>query len=98
MKTIEGNMGLVRSGKEVSVSEEERKLLTEPKSSYPYHAPSKPTGWWYLVPFFFGILGGLVAYIGVRDQDRDMATNLLAFSIFITIIDVILTWFFLISI
>jgi len=38
-----------------------------------------PSDLWYLVPLFFGILGGIVAYIGVKDDDKEMATNLLIF-------------------
>jgi len=99
INTIERNIDQLRGGKEDSIAEEKKEKIVRSKSIDPYYAfPSKPTKLWYLVPFFFGLLGGLVAYIGVRDQDRDIATNLLAFSIFITIIDVILTWFFLISI
>lgn len=40
-----------------------------------------PTVLWYLVPFFFGLLGGLVGYIGTRDRDEDMAQSLLIFGI-----------------
>lgn len=46
----------------------------------------KPTSLWYLVPFFFGIIGGIVGYVGTKDEDRDMADGLLIFGIFWTII------------
>ena len=42
---------------------------------------SKPTALWYLVPFFFGIIGGIVAYVGTKDDDEGMANNLLLFGI-----------------
>jgi hypothetical protein len=41
----------------------------------------KPTSLWYLVPFFFGIIGGLVAYVGVKERDKEMAQTLLVFGI-----------------
>jgi hypothetical protein len=41
---------------------------------------------WFLVPLFFGIIGGIVAYIGVKDDDEEMATNLLIFGIVWTLI------------
>ena len=33
--------------------------------------------WWYLVPIFFGIIGGLIAYVAAKDDDPYMAKNLL---------------------
>lgn len=39
------------------------------------------SGWWWLVPFMFGILGGIIAYVGVKEDDEDMASNLLIFGI-----------------
>jgi hypothetical protein len=38
---------------------------------------ARPSDLWYFVPFFFGIIGGLVAYVGVKDEDADMAKSLL---------------------
>jgi hypothetical protein len=49
-----------------------------------------PTFLWYLVPFFFGVLGGIVAYVAVKDRDEDMASGLLLFGIIWTVIGVIL--------
>ena len=43
--------------------------------------PEKPTVLWYLVPFFFGIIGGLVGYVDTKDRDKDMANNLLVFGV-----------------
>jgi len=45
---------------------------------------------WYLVPFFFGILGGIVAYVAVKDRDEDTAFGLLFFGIIWTALVVIL--------
>jgi hypothetical protein len=39
----------------------------------------RPTLLWYLVPFFFGILGGIVGYVGTKDEDKGMADGLLLF-------------------
>ncbi|HLB71703.1 MAG TPA: zinc ribbon domain-containing protein [Candidatus Methanoperedens sp.] len=38
---------------------------------------SNPSGAWYLVPFFFGILGGIIGYFAMRDKNKGMANNLL---------------------
>jgi len=48
-----------------------------------------PTALWYLVPFFFGIIGGIIAYIGTKDEDKGMADSLLLFGIIWTIILVV---------
>jgi hypothetical protein len=45
-----------------------------------------PSFLWYLVPFFFGILGGIVGYVAVKDKDENMALGLLLFGIFWTVI------------
>lgn len=42
---------------------------------------SLPSLWWYLVPFLFGILGGLIAYACVKSEDKKMAHSLLVFGI-----------------
>jgi len=47
---------------------------------------------WYLVPFLFGILGGIVAYVGVKDDDPEMADNLLIFGILWTFALIVLGW------
>jgi hypothetical protein len=50
-------------------------------------AKEKPTILWYLVPLFFSILGGIIAYAGVKNDDEDMAGNLLVFGMIMFVID-----------
>jgi hypothetical protein len=47
---------------------------------------NSPSALWYLVPFFFGIIGGIVGYVGTKDEDRGMADGLLIFGIVWTVI------------
>lgn len=54
----------------------------------------KPTALWFLVPFFFGIIGGIVSYVGVKDDDENMAATLLFFGIFMFFIDLLIVWVF----
>jgi len=56
-----------------------------------------PTLLWYLVPFFFGILGGIVGYVGVKDEDRGMADGLLLFGALWSIILYAIYWFAVLS-
>jgi RNA polymerase subunit RPABC4/transcription elongation factor Spt4 len=44
-------------------------------------AAELPSRTWYLVPFLFGFIGGLIAYVGTRDRDKDMATKLFLFGL-----------------
>src|SRR2546422_2328857 len=43
-----------------------------------------PSGLWYLVPLFFGLIGGIIAYAAVKDKDESMASAclILGFIIF----------------
>jgi len=45
---------------------------------------------WYLVPLFFGLLGGIISYIGLRDRDDDMAYLCLSFGFGITVLEFII--------
>jgi len=49
-----------------------------------------PSFLWYLVPFFFGILGGILGYVAVKDKDENVALGLLLFGIFWTVIALVL--------
>ena len=48
-------------------------------------APQKPvepvSSAWYLVPFFFGIIGGIIAWAVNKDRDPGRARNLLIFGL-----------------
>jgi hypothetical protein len=48
----------------------------------------KPIRLWYLVAFLFGLIGGLVGYISVRDKDDTMAVWLLILGGVMTAIDI----------
>jgi hypothetical protein len=57
-----------------------------------YVAKEEPTILWYLVPFF-SILGGLIAYVGVKNDNEEMAKNLLVFGLIMFIIETLIFWF-----
>jgi len=45
---------------------------------------------WYLVPLFFGILGGIIAWAVTKDKDPKRARNLLIFGLVWTLVPVII--------
>jgi len=56
----------------------------------PVSRVNTPSSIWYLVPFFFGIIGGIVGYVGTSKDDNRFATNLLLFGLLWTIVLVVL--------
>jgi len=59
-------------------------------------ARGRPTRAWYLIPLFLGIIGGIIGYFAVKNDDKEMANNLLIEGIVLTIV-VIILWFVLIA-
>ena len=56
----------------------------------------KPTRLLYLVPVFMGLLGGILMYIAVKDQDQEMANDGMFIGTVISIAEVaifIVIWF-----
>jgi hypothetical protein len=54
--------------------------------SLPY--VSTRSRWWYLLPIFLGIIGGIMAYVALRNDDKKIAKNCLWIGIIITIVGV----------
>ena len=49
-------------------------------------AEHRRSGLWYLLPIFFGIIGGVIAYFVIKQDDPDKAKNCLYLGIIITAI------------
>ena len=47
----------------------------------PSGQPQKISFVWWLVPFFLSIIGGIIAYFGVRKKNPTTARNLLIFGV-----------------
>jgi len=47
---------------------------------------TRPSEAWYLVPILFSIVGGLIGYVAVKDQDEQMAKTLLVVGILVFIL------------
>ncbi len=95
VKTIEKEMEELRGGKGFSVTKEKQEPIRERKPYPPAYSHRKPTVLWYLVPFFFGIVGGIIGYVGVKDDNEEMAKALLFFGFFWTLLVVFLLWYIL---
>lgn len=46
--------------------------------------------WWYLLPIFIGLIGGIIAYFAIRRDDPQKAKRCLMAGIGLTLINVIL--------
>ena len=46
---------------------------------------------WYLVPIFFGLIGGIIAYFAIRKDDPQKAKKCLWVGIILTMINVIMS-------
>ena len=78
-------------GSEVS---ESTKSLEQSSTPYRLYA-KKPTALWYLLPLFFGLLGGIIAYVGIKGEDTEMADTLLFFGILWSAVLFVLWYFFI---
>ena len=41
------------------------------------HPEKQRSNWWYLLPIFLGIIGGIIAYFALRNDDRKKAKKCL---------------------
>ena len=57
------------------------------KNMYPERIRSR---WWYLLPIFIGLIGGIIAYFAIRRDDPQKAKRCLMVGIGLTLINVIL--------
>lgn len=53
--------------------------------------PEKPrSNWWFLLPIFLGIIGGIIAFFVLRHDDPKKAKNCLYLGIALMIVGIIL--------
>ena len=56
------------------------------QSNGPYGG--KPSAAWWLLPIFLSWLGGIIAWLGVKDRDPRMAKNCLILGIILTVVPI----------
>ena len=44
---------------------------------------------WYLVPIFFGLIGGIIAYFAIRRDDPQKGKNCLYLGVILTVFNII---------
>ena len=53
--------------------------------------PERPrSNWWYLLPIFFSLIGGIIAYFAIRHDDQRKAKKCLYLGIILTMISIII--------
>ena len=50
----------------------------------------KRSNWWYLLPIFFGIIGGIIAYFALRRDDREKAKKCMYLGLILLAVGIIL--------
>jgi len=50
---------------------------------------TRRSAWWYLLPILFGIIGGVIAYFVIKQDDPIKAKNCLKIGLILLIIDII---------
>ena len=58
--------------------------------------PERPrSNWWFLLPIFMGLIGGIIAYFVLRHDDPKKAKNCVYIGIFLALIGIIMNLAFL---
>ena len=51
---------------------------------------STRSNWWYLVPIFLGVIGGIIAYFALRRDDREKAKKCMYLGLILLAVGIIL--------
>ena len=51
------------------------------------------SNWWYLLPIFLGIIGGIIAYFAIRKDDRAKAKKCLYLGLILLAVGIIIDVF-----
>lgn len=50
----------------------------------------KRSNWWYILPIFFGFIGGVIGFFAIKGNDKNKAVNLLLVGVGVTVLMVLL--------
>jgi hypothetical protein len=65
--------------------------LNSPSSRGGLYPPRERSAWWYLVPILFSIIGGIVAYFVIKNDDPQKAKNCLIIGIVMFFIGIVIS-------
>ena len=54
---------------------------------------NKRSNWWYLLPIFFGVIGGIIAYFALRRDDREKAKKCMYLGLILLAVGILLEIF-----
>ena len=54
---------------------------------------NKRSNWWYLLPIFLGIIGGIIAYFALRKDDHEKAKNCIYLGLILLAVGILLETF-----
>jgi uncharacterized membrane protein YvbJ len=77
------------------VTLDQQETIAKPGDAKSGFTQTKPTSLWYLLPVCFSVLGGIIGYVAVKDENKKMADDLLIIGIVICIICVVCVLLFL---
>jgi len=58
------------------------------------HPERERSNWWFLLPIFFGLIGGVIAYFVLRHDDPKKAKNCLYLGITLAVIGIVINLLF----
>ena len=64
-------------------------IKQNPSTNTTTHTYRQRSAWWYLLPIFFSIIGGLIAYFVIKDDDPKKAKNCLIIGLVLFVIGLI---------
>jgi predicted amidophosphoribosyltransferase len=64
--------------------------LASSSQEYSGSYKARKSRWWYLLPIFFSVIGGIIAYLILKDDDKPLAKNCLYLGIILTVVGFVL--------
>ncbi len=52
--------------------------------------PKIKSNWWYLLPIFLGVIGGIIAWVALKSHDGKLAKNSLILGVILNVIGMII--------